>query len=170
MERDYNNYAPETLEAIDRTTLEKVTIGSFPMRLLRNEKITLSMEVYDPIEDFNSFKASSPKFSRAFPMTITEAHTDYPQFFGAIENAIFDWLGVTATDYALEFYDINLHGLWVRAKAVHKSIKKDVTRSTKDLAEFEQLKIDYPELVQSFYGFARTHNKRDANLAKFHAN
>ena len=168
--RLFSNYGGQTLTARDRKTLDEFTFGAIPMRLLHlKDQVILTVEVWENIDDFEAGKPTSSRFNHTFTLTPEDAHANYSQFFDPIEAAVFDWLGVSAGDYELDNFDINLTNLKISAKAVHKTNKgKTVFDSTDDLGEFEQIKTDYPQLVQAYFAFAWTYAKtHDARLALF---
>jgi hypothetical protein len=167
--RIVESYNPQTLTAINEETLEEVTLYLFQMRLFVWENSAkLSSEIYKE-EQFESGIAFINPNNREFEMDYSQVKADYSTFFSAIENAFFAWLGVSGNDYKIKMLDINLHTLKIRAEAVHKTRpSKNIEDETKTLEEFEQIKADYPELVQAYFDFARTYSAaNDSKLARF---
>jgi heme exporter protein D len=168
MKRDIENYAPQKIKSYDRN-LSEFTLYSVPMRLfLYDGKLKLSVEVFEKGQ-FNSGDLIQSPLNREFEIDYADAKAQFPDFFGAIENAFFDWLAVSQTDFDLQMLDINLHSLKIRAKAQHKErVKRTSEDETQSLEDFENLKATYPELVQSYYAFARTFSAmNDEKLALF---
>lgn len=167
--RNIINYNPQSLTAIDFTTLEDRTLYSIPMRLfLFDNALKLTIEVYEE-ESFNEGLPSDSRFNRVFEMNYAETKTAFPDFFAAIEEAFFDWLGISSDDFRLEMLDINLTNLKFRGKAQHKTkANREVSDETTSYEEFETVKTTYPDLGPAYYAFARTYAAiNNAKLARF---
>jgi hypothetical protein len=166
--RIIESYNPQTFTSVGED-LEEFTLYSIPMRLfLFDNKLKLTVEVYKK-EQFENKESSKSALNREFEIDYSEAKQTFPEFFNEIESAFFDWLEVSSDVYNLQMLDINLVKLKIRTNARHKMrFARDLPDETKTADEFEEMKGKYPNLVYSYYAFARLYAaQNDEKLARF---
>lgn len=167
MDRDLNKYGGQTFTQIDLQTGRVITLVAVPMRLYwykkqeeNIDKTDLTVEVWRSIEDFrNPNNPSVGNLNKTFSMMTTEAVAAYPDFFEAIISSAFEWLGVAGTNFDLRVLDINLTNLVIRAEAINKNTGAEISRKTRNLQEFEDIKTNYPDLVMNYFYLMWTHAK-----------
>lgn len=172
--RIFTNYGGLTADGFDFDTGDFLTLCAVPMTLHREAaKLVFRIAVWKSIGDFESREPSlSRLFDRVFSFTgdnLAQIRTGYASFIEPMEAAALDWLDVSAESYELDTLSIDLDSLRIYASAKHKTRPKlRVESETNSLEEFEQVKADYPELVQAYFGLIWTYAKtNDAKIAKF---
>jgi hypothetical protein len=170
--RNFQNYGGLKTKGLDVGSGELLTLVSVPMKLVISggdsevdPGVVLSVDTWRSENAFNLNKDPLEKFSKTFPMSLEDALETYPQFLGAIISSAFAWLGVSENDFNLEKLEIDLTRLKVLAAARHKTkLARAISDETTTLGDFEQIKIDYPELVTNYFYFAWTHAKTNSAI------
>lgn len=165
MLRDINNYPHKKVLIKDSLSENFFDFRAVPTAFaLNGEVINLDLEVWETATKFNTFQAPMSSWHTHFRI---EKNDDNGEIFEAFQNGAKQFLGLNE-NYQITSIAIDLQALTVEATARHKTrTNKIVFDKTIDLEDFELVKIDYPELVQNFVGFAFSLMASHPNFSEF---
>lgn len=164
--RNISNYPHTRFQILNPLSGKIDTFYAVPTRLEFNrDKGVLVVEVFVN-NDFNNFGASLGHHNRHLPIS-GEVMESYSALFDMIRAGGMSFLEA-GKDFELEQMQIDLQSLKVSLTARHREKEnRIISDKTTTPEEFEQLKTDFPQIVQAFAGFALDYMATNDQFAKF---